>query len=423
MSQTLAVWFDQRRVATLDLGNGTEWRLQYDAAWVEGRGFPISPNLPVQLSPFQDTRNRRSVRWFFENLLPEEGVRTQIARRLSIRNEDSWTLLTHLGAEVAGALCILPEGETPSVADELAVLDPHDLEARIQAAREGKPLLTSGPSTRLSLAGAQEKMGVRLHEDGSLAEPFGSTPSTHILKPGNANPRFPFCPANEWICMQAAARMGLRVPTTHLLRIAERETVYVVERFDRRRVRARVQRLHQVDLCQVLDLPPDHKYEGDSGPDAGELFEALDQTRIPALARRACLRWFVFNYLTGNDDAHAKNVTFLMHQGHLEVAPFYDLLCVLAYLPQGKPAMTIGGIAEPGQVRREEWRQFAQDTRLDARLVEAELQDQVERLPAALDATLASDALDDAERSWFRKEALPRIQERLGFVERALRVG
>ena len=39
----------------------------------------------------------------------------------------------------------------------------------------------------------------------------------------------------------------------------------------------------------------------------------------------------MFNYLIGNANAHAKNVSILISDKGCEIAPFYDLLCVRAY--------------------------------------------------------------------------------------------
>jgi len=132
------------------------------------------------------------------------------------------------------------------------------------------------------------------------------------------------------------------------------------------------------------------------------------------------LRWLLFGYLIGNDDAHAKNVSFLVKGDRLEVAPFYDLLCVQAYLPKGMPAMSIGGVFEPGQVGAREWTRFAEDIGVDPRLVKAELTRLVEAVPAAVESVLACSSLEETERAWFRATASPRIAARVGFARAAL---
>ncbi len=42
-------------------------------------------------------------------------------------------------------------------------------------------------------------------------------------------------------------------------------------------------------------------------------------------------RWVMFNYLIGNSDTHAKNVSVMVDETGYALAPFYDLLCVQVY--------------------------------------------------------------------------------------------
>jgi len=39
----------------------------------------------------------------------------------------------------------------------------------------------------------------------------------------------------------------------------------------------------------------------------------------------------VFNVLVGNTDAHLKNLSFLVSQAGIQLAPFYDLICTAVY--------------------------------------------------------------------------------------------
>ena len=57
-----------------------------------------------------------------------------------------------------------------------------------------------------------------------------------------------------------AQRLGLLAASSELARF-EDERVFVVERYDRRRVNGELRRLHQVDMCQALGVMPDLKYQ------------------------------------------------------------------------------------------------------------------------------------------------------------------
>ena len=53
--------------------------------------------------------------------------------------------------------------------------------------------------------------------------------------------------------------------------------------------------------------------------------------RSPAVARARLFGWLVFNILVGNSDAHLKNLSFLISDEGVQLAPFYDLLSVATY--------------------------------------------------------------------------------------------
>lgn len=241
-----------------------------------------------------------------------------------------------------------------------------------------------------------------------------------MVKPENSNPAFPHCVANEWICLELSSRLGMSIPERRILRLPQGEAALALERFDREVTTSRVRRLHQIDLCQMLDLPPSEKYEQDGGPGVPELFEALGKTRIPAQARLRCLRWFLFNYLIGNDDAHAKNIAFLQGPGKPVLAPFYDLLCVQAYLPEGYPSMAIGGMFQSGHVEASDWDACAEETGVDGRLLRDQIQDLSARLLPTLEDVLHSPDLRPEEIAWFQETALPRFRLRISFAEGAL---
>ncbi len=104
----------------------------------------------------------------------------------------------------------------------------------------------------MSLADVQNKL-VIYYVDHQFSLPLGAAPSTHILKPNNDNKQFPYCPANEFFCMQLAKAMGYLVPDTYLMHLPE--PIYLVKRYDRHLVKKdnSVERLHQIDLCQFLN--------------------------------------------------------------------------------------------------------------------------------------------------------------------------
>lgn len=360
----LAVWVEGARVGELSAPRGA-WRFQYAPGWLaHAEAFPISPHLPLRPEPLDDSSEHRTVQWFFDNLLPEGGIREALARFAGLAERDKFGLLARFGEESAGAITLLPATSAPPPAGSYQRLPLEELRALV-AGLPQVPLIAAHGRAKMSLAGAQHKLGVRWIGEAFYL-PLGAA-SSHIVKPDNARAeRYPFCPANEHFCMTLARECGLPVPDTALARIPA--PIYVVARFDRVVEAERVRRLHQVDLCQLLDKWPGHKYEGEGGATFAEAFAALERTRQPAVSRGLLLRWLAFNYLIGNSDAHAKNVAFLVTHLGITLAPFYDLLSVRAYGDDAM-AMSIGGETRYGWITAREWDGLADALRVPRALL------------------------------------------------------
>jgi serine/threonine-protein kinase HipA len=71
-------------------------------------------------------------------------------------------------------------------------------------------------------------------------------------------------------------------------------------------------------------------------------------------------RWVMFNFLIGNADAHAKNVSVLINDKGYQLAKFYDLLCVKAYGDNGL-ALFIGDEETFDAVGKHSWEAFCTD--------------------------------------------------------------
>jgi serine/threonine-protein kinase HipA len=414
------------QLGTLEVEQG-QWKFGYSTEW---KDYALSPTFPIITRAFEDTANTKSVEWFFENLLPEGRLRDLIALRNRIDPRDTWALLIRYGQDTAGALSLTPEGFAVATEETLVPLSRETLQEKIEASRaRNLPLMASWDEIRMSLAGAQEKLGLRIEADGALFLPEGSAPSTHIVKPENASADFPYCPANEFFCMRLAHELKVSVPTVGLLHLPE--PLYVIERFDReplekcaeKGIGRAFRRIHQIDLCQTLGVPPSKKYESEGGLGLHHLFDVLRGTFIerPIVAANAVVHWIAFNYLIGNLDAHAKNIAFLMRGQKAAVAPFYDMLCVEAYLPRQTMAMSIAGENKPGWVEGAHWDAMAYEAGVAPRLVRSVLLRMSADLPEAISKVIGDERLTNEERVFLREKVLPVIDERRGFVADALK--
>lgn len=410
---------------------GGYWRFAYAASW---SAYALAPNLPIGPTPFADGANEKPVEWFFENLLPEGRLRELIAARDRLAARDTWALLGRHGRDTAGALSLVPDADenTPGSAFQereiLLPLSRETLQGKILESRQRNlPLMAAWSDIRMSLAGAQEKLGLRMDAEGRFFLPEGTAASTHIVKPENASSDFPFCPANEFFCMRLAAVLGLPVPEVDLVHLPE--PLYVTRRFDRiigqgaAASPSSVKRLHQIDLCQALGMPPSRKYESEGGLGLHDLFLVLKAPFVsrPIVGVNSVMQWVVFNYLAGNLDAHAKNIAFLMQGPKAAVAPFYDLLCVESYLPRQTLAMAIAGENKPGWIEGRHWDTMAYEAAVAPRLVRSILSRMLAALPEAIGQVIGDARINTAEHQFLRERVLPVIEERRSFAAEALK--
>ena len=399
MRRSLAVWCEQYRVGTLATSDGV-WTFSYSPAWKAlEEAFALSPHFPLDVGTFVDTGDDRRVLWFFDNLLPEGGVRQALAKQAKVAEKDSFALLQRYGAESAGALTLLPDdGRQPPSGgyEELTEKQLGVLVRRLPKV----PFIDAEGRARMSLAGTQHKLG--LHRDGERwLLPVGGSSSV-ILKPGIAGKEFPCAPANELFCQRLAEAVGVEVPHCELVRVPE--PIYVVTRYDRRVQDGRVRRRHQIDLCQLLNRWPGYKYESEGGASIEEAYRALDRTRQPARSRAAFLRWFVFNYLIGNSDAHAKNLSFVVSPGRIDLAPAYDLLSVRAYGEDyDYMAMSIASETRYGWIEREQWDTLASSLKLKKAYLTRIRRELAETVPRAARELFAKLDFVDDERDLIRK--------------------
>jgi len=394
MPRSLAIYNNAELIGRLTERAGV-WELQYAHSWMESpRGWDLGPGLPRSSGTITDGGTQRPVQWFFDNLLPEEAMRSAVAKSAKIDEADAFSLLQYLGRESAGSLVLLPEGQVPEVGDQYVPLSLDDLSQRIYN-MPTMPMATTGPK-RMSIAGAQQKLLVRW--DGkTLTEPIGAAPSTHILKPQSTSQDYPHSVINEYAMMRLAGKLGLNVP--QVWRLYCPQPVYIVERFDRNYDGKNYERRHLVDTCQLLNMPRAFKYDQASLP---TLAKAIQVTRNRANTRRHLWRWLVFNLLIGNHDNHLKNVSFLLSEQGAQLAPAYDLLSTAVYHTTGyglQPAWPQIDLAipAPGAPR---FADLSQDRVLQA---------------AELLGIAATPALRDLE--WMKAEVKVRMDEIIGEIE------
>lgn len=363
MARTLKVYFDRALVGRLTQDDSGHMSFQYDDAWRERPdAIALSRSLPLRAEPY--TQNE--CRGFFGGTLPEEGNRKVIARIFGISDKNDFAMLEQIGGECAGAISFLPEDEELPEDDMRYRELENDELAKILRELPRRPLLAGEDGIRLSLAGAQDKIAVRV-DDGRISIPRGSAPSSHILKPAIAT--YEGVAFNEAFCMNLARASDLNAAPASIGKVEDVDYI-LVERYDRiRDEKGAIHRVHQEDFCQALGIRSEIKYQSEGGPNLRACFELLrDASTAPALDLRDLLDAVIFNLLIGNHDAHGKNFSLLyLPGGEVRLAPLYDLVCTVFY-PEltDKMAMKIGGEAKSALIVPSHIEKFAADAGLGA---------------------------------------------------------
>lgn len=71
----------------------------------------------------------------------------------------------------------------------------------------------------------------------------------------------------------------------------------------------------------------------------------------------------IFDVIIGNADAHGKNYFLPYHGGQRSLAPFYDLVCTLAWPgTTTMPATRIGRSESLDSITAEHWQRMAKET-------------------------------------------------------------
>jgi serine/threonine-protein kinase HipA len=172
------------------------------------------------------------------------------------------------------------------------------------------------------------------------------------------------------------------------------DPVYIIERFDREVRGEHTPRLHVIDACQALGLDRTFKYQQAT---VESLIRCIELCANRARARQSLLEWVLFNILTGNGDAHLKNLSFRVHPDGLELAPFYDLVSTESYRagPDNRPrwpkcdlSIQIGDVRTFAGVNREQFGVFADRLGVNPRAASRLLDQFTSQIVPAADALI-----------------------------------
>jgi len=410
MARTLDVYLHNNLVGHLIQDDGGQMLFQYVESWLTRQGAtPLSQSLPLRPKRF----SRKECRGFFAGLLPEESKREIIARNLGITARNDYAMLEQIGGECAGAVTFIPEGQPlPEPNYSYRKLSVDEL-ASILRELPRRPLLAGEDGVRLSLAGAQDKIAVRI-EGADICLPLEGAPSTHILKP--AVERFEGVVFNEALCMKLASAVGLPAARVEIRNVNGTDYL-LVERYDRVRSKGPngeplLERLHQEDFCQAQDIVPEMKYQKEGGPSLKQCFALLRSvSSTPVVDLTRLLDAVIFNYIVGNNDAHGKNFSLLYHgvgttEMEIRLSPLYDVVSTVYYpeLSRGV-AMKIGGEYSSEKVTPENFGKLAEEAGLGKTLVRSRVPELADKVIVALSKAEIAQPVTEKVGALIRKRA------------------
>lgn len=296
---------------------------------------------------------------FFANLLPEDKLREAMEKHhaAQVRPGNDFDLLAALGGDLPGAVRAVPPAGTPAAAS--AIAQPEKL--------------------RFSLAGVQMKLSVWKNsgKQGGLTLAVGNESGQYIAKFPSMN--LPALSENEFAMLALAEKLGMDVPERELIEKKDFEgipaefttisddKVLLIRRFDRGEDNKRI---HIEDFAQVFDKYPGQKYEGAA---YHNIADVLNQA-VSFEAAIEFVKRLAFSAVIGNGDMHLKNWS-LIYPGDGSapaLAPIYDVLSTIAYIPGDSLALSLGGVKPFKALTPDRWRHFANRAKLpDAAVLKA----------------------------------------------------
>ena len=320
-------------------------------------GLGFKDTLGGLITDFAPTQTRALP--FFSNLLPEGRMRTYLAERAGVNPVREFFLLWGLGKDLPGAITLTPA-------------DGADWPRDVRNAGTDDSTGSDHEALRFSLAGVQLKFSAIEAARGGLTIPANGVGGSWIIKLPSL--QFPGVPENEFSMMTLARGVGINVPVVRLIDVREigglpgglprtAGQALVIERFDRIPGGSAI---HIEDFAQVFGVYPEDKYRKASMRSIARVIasEGTDED-IAEFIRRV-----TFNTLIGNADMHLKNWSLIyLDRRRASLAPAYDLLSTIPYLPDQKAALTVSRSKRFDEFSEDELSHLADKARLPERLV------------------------------------------------------
>lgn len=292
----------------------------------------VSLSMPVRVDQYDAMSGLLPI---FEMNLPEGALRERLRLQFAkaIPEFDDLDLLQIIGTSQIGRLRYSLE---PELDEAVPAQDLHEI-LTYRGSSDLFAHLLQKFATYSGISGIQPKVLLReLQAPGKVTHQG----ATHIVKSFDPA-EYPELAANEYICTHGAAAAGIN---TARVRLSENRRLLVVDRFD---IHPDGTYLGIEDLC-VLDGRRAHgRYDGSYEGIAKRLTSFVSPAAL-ARAREQYALMVAYSCTIGNGDAHLKNFSVLYRhaEAQVELAPAYDLISTLPYIPRDSLALTLDGSKE-----------------------------------------------------------------------------
>lgn len=332
---TIKVWTDGRRSGLLGPkgARGTAFAYASEA----GAADAVSITMPVRLASWDSDFGLAPI---FEMNLPEGALRERLrmAFAKATGTFDDLDLLAIVGRSQVGRL---------RYTDEHAALDQavpfQSVDELLASRRDGSlfQYLLERFAAYSGVSGVQPKLLIRDDVAWAAVPGTGERASiqgaTHIVK--FWEDQYPQLAANEFFCLQAAARSGLAVPRFQL---SEDGRALVIDRFD---LRGDGHYRGFEDFCVLNGKGTAQKYQGSYETAVLKRFREFASPDQVATGSETIFRMIALNTALRNGDAHLKNFGIVYDDidGEVALAPVYDVVTTTAYIPADQMALTLDG--------------------------------------------------------------------------------
>lgn len=167
MSDVLNVFYETTKVGELTRDSEHIYAFAYDATWLSApERFPLSLAMPLQAEPFGNAVTLS----FFENLLPEGGVKDILSKQHKINSP--FGFLKAFGQDCAGVVIVTADPAAPNLeggALPETKLDMALINQAIDERQSVAAVVSEHNPGYLSVAGAQDKFPANFRAGGVIS--------------------------------------------------------------------------------------------------------------------------------------------------------------------------------------------------------------------------------------------------------------